>query len=201
MRRLRPAHFATAMCTLLLGVVCGCSHAAPMVARPQNLDLPERAKSDIPVRLVIPARLRLTKWVDAQRVGWEAPKYEMGDALATDSTEVVRALFSDVEVAGAGTGVEAKSGSNRLVIEPKVVDIEQNRPLWRWQDRTITISYEWSVSRPDGRPVWVDTVVASGTNRLDDPDQERVALMMKDLFSKSFAALGTAIDDGRLGAR
>lgn len=71
-----------------------------------------------------------------------------------------------------------------------MIAVRQNRPLWKWQDMTTNLVYEWSIQDIRGKTIWVDTIVGEGTTSLGSGDPtERIDILMRDISKKSFDAI------------
>lgn len=163
----------------------GCAQEV-LVAKPTNLSFLPSNQYEITVALLKSQELMKSKWKDENPIGSEINHYELGNALFENSNRLLTKMFNGVEI------VNQPSANKRtvdLIFIPKMVSVEQNRPLWIWQDTTINLAFEWTVKSKTLKTIWVDTVIGEATTKLSDPAEERVDLLMKDIYTKSYEAI------------
>jgi len=184
--------------SVLVAIAASISACARVfVAEPTDLSFLGSNKRNLSVVLNVTETLKNAEWLDKTPIGWETPNYKLGKALIANSELVLRALFSEVHVLEQG---KPQPASVSLLVTPRMVSVKQNRPLWIHQDTTINLVYEWSMQDKNGNVIWLTTIVGEGTTPLASNPAERVDLLMKDLFKKSFDEMSASIEIDRFTA-
>ena|SRR2546425_7130217 len=167
----------------MLAMISGCSGV--IKARAVPIVYPQSEKISLKVGLYLSEEFRGALW-ERPPMGWEARKILLGDALTEGAEAASRALFSRLIIMKDPTnsvevGIDA-------ILTPRMVSVEQTRPILRWDVTVITVMLEWSLKDVRGNTIWVDTVRGEGKSRLDDPDT-RIRLLIEDLFRNSFQVI------------
>lgn len=146
-------------------------------------------KINIPVRLEITDDLRNAKW-EKHYMG-DTFVMPLGENLVHHSTNLVRAVFSEVAAPGAG-------GEPRYVLTPKVVFVEQSFGVSAFSEAKLSIGMEWKLAKSTGEPVWVETVRGEGTGKAGnaftgkEKMKERAEQALRNLFENSQRAMLTS---------
>lgn len=165
----------------------------------EALEFPSVSVYEVTVDLQLTAELLAT----AARFVWQGEIFitELGEPLAANSTRMARALFERVTVCSTGDcGSEPRS---EAVLTPRVVSIQQSIPSSAWDQSTISMALEWSLTTPEGKIVWVETVVANGTAAggggfgRGATSRTRGSRLLADAFEKSFYVISRSSEIAR----
>lgn len=147
-------------------------------------------KIDLKVVLYLDDEFRKTKWEDEPR-GWEPNVIHLGENFVINSEAMVKAAFETVIVAGTSDKISKDKGDVLLI--PRVISIEQNRPLWKWENCTMTVIVEWTLKDFQDNILWISTIKSEGVAKMME-DEARVKSLIDDLFGKSFQAIYSSPD-------
>jgi hypothetical protein len=120
----------------------------------------------------------------------------LGGALAQNAEVLTRELFSDVVVTNGGAS-PGKAGTAAVLI-PRMVLAEQNMAAWAFGDQKLSVLLEWTLKDGQGNTVWVDTIKGEGETNAgnvfthNSNAEERIKIMLDNLFHQSFQAMSSA---------
>ena len=147
----------------------------------------ESTKIDMEVLLVLDEDFKNAKWVDEPgAAGWEAHVVHLGGNFVTNTKNLANSVFSKVTVVDSTD--QATKNEGDVILKPTMISVKKNRPLWTWNDSTMTVVVEWSLTDHDNNPIWVTSIKGEGSAGITD-DKERLKLLVDDLFSKSYAEI------------
>lgn len=178
----------------LLGValvaIAGCS--AERTLGPRDIDLASTTRLDLRVQVVLsdtPA-LRRAEW---RTSSGDTIVIHLGDALVRGSEAVARSLFRDVVVTTDGTPLPDRE----TILEPRVIAIEQSRPLFTFQDQHTTMVMEWALRDASGRSIWVKALrthrqAEMGGWDAEDRSVDLVGQVVDDLLRQALTEIGAS---------
>lgn len=183
--------FKMILLSFLLIIITGCTHYAKID------DFPEATISSYPSinKLDLKATLYLSEeFTNYSPVLFAAPvKLELvlGQTLKNNAEVAMKNIFQDVTIAYEKSDIMKPKVD--IVIEPKVVSMTWNRPMYVTSDMETVIFVEWSIIDKNGEYVWIDTVKGVGQGSLTDKI-DQVNLAIKDLFMNTFSAISSSYE-------
>ena len=99
---------------MFAGLVSACIPASIFVATPTNLSFLPNKIRDLPVAMVVTNDLKDAEWLDKSPVGGETPNYKLGDALVSNSANVLKKLFKEVYVTDRDASSAASTPASSL---------------------------------------------------------------------------------------
>ena len=151
--------------------------------------LPEVSRYELPAQLRIDEVLLAAKW--ERKMMGDTFRIPLGPAVASNAESLARDMFASVEVVSAAGPVATGS----VVLVPRIVSADQTLAATAFGDQTLTVVLEWSLTDDKGAPLWVDTIIGQGTTNAGNlfthksNARERTDFMLRDLFTKSRAAI------------
>ena len=191
--------FSLAAGALLLVAIAGCSVTRTLPRRDLNYESSTRILLKVELYLASDEGLRKARW---QTGSGQTIIVEMGDALAAGTEQLARALFTDVVVTSSVTATDAGSA----ILAPRVVLVEQSRPIFTFQDQHTTIVLEWTLRDVDGHTVWMKTVRShkqaemGGIRDAVSNSEQLVGEVVDDLLRQSFQVLSTSAEIQKFAA-
>lgn len=176
---------------LILVLTSACSAFRTLTPKPVEYPATTKIMRKIQLHLAEDTTLRNAVWRTSTG---HLIEIEMGDVLATRSEEVARSLFADVVVSNAATLMAGRE----FVLTPKVVLVEQSRPIFIFQDQHTTMALEWTLRDAGGSPVWIKTVTShkqvpmGGMISAVSNSEALVQEVIDDLFRQSFEQMSLA---------
>ncbi len=154
------------------------------------VDFQETKKLDMKVLLVIDDEFKNAKWVDEpDAAGWEAHVVHLGGNFVTNTENLAKTIFSNVVVVDSIE--QATKAEGDVILKPSMISVKKNRPLWAWNDSTMIVVLEWSLTDQEKTPIWITSIKGEGSAGITD-DKERLKLLVDDLFTKSYAEISSS---------
>ena len=169
----------------------GCTHTYDVHEEPFD-GYPAAKKLDLTVRLIIPQELEQAKW-QRKSMG-DTYRLLLGPALTRNVRILADTLFTRViedEVGPDDPGPDA-------ILTPRLVSIERTLGATAYGDSVLSVVLEWTLTDPNGKIVWVDTVSGSGTANsgnlfsVNKHTRNQSRLMFEELFRGSFEAMSVS---------
>lgn len=173
-------------CVLL---VSGCSYTYD----PPQLTVryyPEAQKIDLSVELLLTNEFQNAQWADR---GFILP---LGEALSRNAEAMSRAVFASVVVTRAETSSKARNSD--AILTPNMVSAQRTVGATAFSEQITTILLEWTLTDPDGKLIWVDTVQGDGIGLSGNvftheaKTQEQAELALTRLFQNSATAISSS---------
>jgi len=190
------SHRPSPALALLIGLLAagGCTHKWEAEVEPYT-QYPATEKIDMAVALQIDEAYKAAQLeVHAMGDTWLTP---LGQGLSDNSRLMCEHLFREVQVVEAES-VDASAHGVDAVVTPSAVGINQNMPIWAFDEMELVVEVEWAVRNRANQVIFQDTIKGSGANNAGNAFtsksqlKKRVQLMMDDLFSKSFTELSAS---------
>lgn len=177
-------------CVLL---VSGCSYTydAPQLTVAYY---PEAHKMDLSVELLLTDEFQNAKWEDR---GFILP---LGEALSRNAEAMSRAVFASVVVVRAE--MPSKARNSDAILTPNMMSAQRTVGATAFSEQITTILLEWTLTDPDGKLIWVDTVQGEGIGLSGNvftheaKTREQADLALNRLFQSSAKAISSSPEIG-----
>lgn len=119
-------------------------------------------------------------------INWVIP---VGEPLADNTESLAKRLFESYKHTNIR---ETHAGGFDAILEAKLLYFNRTLGATSFGQGIIAIKIEWTLTRPDGRLIWVETVSGHSSGTASVTTEHLLEKAIADLFQKSFDSFQSA---------